>query len=104
MHFESKEIFNGFLKPDPPIDKLRGERQSLREEFAVCQRNNNYRLSSETFPERQLEHASYFADSHNEEDSQMGLDIINKLKQLINWNTAPSHYTTAQSEGKRKRR
>lgn len=34
----------------------------------------------------------------------MGLDIINKLKHLFNWNPSTNHYSTVHHEGKRKRR
>lgn len=34
----------------------------------------------------------------------MGLDIINKLKHLFNWNPSTNHYSTVHHESKRKRR
>ncbi|XP_013118762.2 uncharacterized protein LOC106095877 isoform X2 [Stomoxys calcitrans] len=36
-------------------------------------------------------------------DVQMGLDILNKIKQIFNWNPLPSQTDIASQEGKRKR-
>lgn len=43
-------------------------------------------------------------NEHFRKDVQMGLDILNKIRQIFNWNTSSNHYDSGHQEGKRKRR
>lgn len=75
--------------------------------FCVEDENNcDYYSDSETVEAASTGRLAYAYsnDFYSRQEAQMGLDILNRLRHLFNWNPSPNHYSTVHQEGKRKRR